>query len=511
MGAYSIGLTDAPVSLIVATLVFVGALLWPRLIKEVKLRHFPLVGEEHNRTKRVRNYFFSAATVYQEGYQKFKEKIHRLTTLSARLTGRLTDEVERAVKSELPQCDDWTPVKITDPLLNIVTIVSGLIFLGPDLCRQPEYIRAAVDYTIDITNAVGKLKEWPWWMRPIMSRIIPEVVRLGSYRKEMKVFLEPVIKERGRLKAAGEPLPDDTLQWLLNRAEAAGITDIADITHMQLLLTMAAIHTTTLTATRILYDLAAHPDAVEAIRKEIRAVLNDNGGVMTTKALFDMKLTDSVMRESQRLNPPFSDGFRRYTLKPITLKDGTYIPAHSYIEAANTPALQDPNHYPNPEEFDPYRFYKLRTTDVPDPIGYRNREQYQFVSVTKENMSFGFGRHACPGRFFAANEIKLILARLLLDYDVKMPEGVETPYKNLSIGVVNATDVTKEILLRRGVTSKLARRENSCLKEMQGLPVHNGVVVSALRAFLGVLSGFATLHLIRPQSSSGAVRMFINN
>lgn len=167
------------------------------------------------------------------------------------MTNRLTDEVERAVKAELPQCDEWTPVKITDPLLNIVTIVSGLIFLGPDLCRQPEYIRAAVDYTIDITNAVGKLKEWPWWMRPIVSRIIPEVVRLGSYRKEMKVFLEPVIQERRRLKAAAEPLPDDTLQWLLNRAEAAGITNTADITHMQLLLTMAAIHTTTLTATRM--------------------------------------------------------------------------------------------------------------------------------------------------------------------------------------------------------------------------------------------------------------------
>ena len=169
----------------------------------------------------------------------------------ARLTDRLTEEVDRTVKSELPPCDEWTPVKITEPLLNIVTIVSGLIFLGPDLSRKPEYIRAAVDYTIDITAAVGRLKEWPWWMRPIMSRIIPEVVRLRGYRQEMQVFLEPVIAERRQLKAAGEPLPDDTLQWLLNRAEAAGITDVADITHMQLLLTMAAIHTTTLTATRM--------------------------------------------------------------------------------------------------------------------------------------------------------------------------------------------------------------------------------------------------------------------
>ena len=153
--------------------------------------------------------------------------------------------------SELPPCEDWTPVNVTRPLLNIVAIVSGLIFLGPDLYRRPEYLHAAVDYTIDITAAVGRLKAWPWWMRPVMSRIVPEVVRLREHRREAAKFLGPVIDERRRLKAAGEQLPDDTLQWLLNRADDAGITDVADITHMQLLLTMAAIHTTTLTATRM--------------------------------------------------------------------------------------------------------------------------------------------------------------------------------------------------------------------------------------------------------------------
>ena len=71
------------------------------------------------------------------------------------------------------------------------------------------------------------------------------------------------------------------------------------------------------------------------------------------------------------------------------------------------------------------------------------------MSVTKENMSFGFGRHACPGRFFAANEMKLIMARLLLDYDIKMPPGVSEPYKNFSVGVVNGTDTTKEIMFRK--------------------------------------------------------------
>ncbi len=95
------------------------------------------------------------------------------------------------------------------------------------------------------------------------------------------------------------------------------------------------------------------------------------------------------------------------------------------------------------KEFNAYRFVKLRTTDAPDPMAYANREQYQFVSVTKENMSFGFGRHACPGRFFAANEIKLILSRIRLHYDMKLPENAGEDKRGL------VPDPNREILFRR--------------------------------------------------------------
>lgn len=64
-------------------------------------------------------------------------------------------------------------------------------------------------------------------------------------------------------------------------------------------------------------------------------------------------------------------------------------------------------------------------------------------------MSFGFGRHACPGRFFACNEIKLIVAQLLLEYDVKMPDGVEERYPSWTAGVIAGPDPSKTIMLRK--------------------------------------------------------------
>lgn len=45
------------------------------------------------------------------------------------------------------------------------------------------------------------------------------------------------------------------------------------------------------------------------------------------------------------------------------------------------------------------------------------------VSISPANMHFGFGRQACPGRFFAANTIKAIMSRIIMDYDLKFEDS----------------------------------------------------------------------------------------
>lgn len=62
-------------------------------------------------------------------------------------------------------------------------------------------------------------------------------------------------------------------------------------------------------------------------------------------------------------------------------------------------------------------------------------------------MGFGHGTHACPGRFFAANEVKIALIFTLLNYDWKLPEGVKPQISEF--GVALNTDVTVQILIRK--------------------------------------------------------------
>lgn len=76
----------------------------------------------------------------------------------------------------------------------------------------------------------------------------------------------------------------------------------------------------------------------------MRQVLAENGGVWTTKALQDLKLTDSFMKEAQRLNPAFLTAFLRATTVDITLSDGTFIPKDTFVCSPNT-VLRSPDLY----------------------------------------------------------------------------------------------------------------------------------------------------------------------
>ena len=57
----------------------------------------------------------------------------------------------------------------------------------------------------------------------------------------------------------------------------------------------------------------------------------------------------------------------------------------------------------------------------------RESHKHDFASVDGTNMNFGAGRYACPSRFFASMELKLLLAHLLLKLDFQFPLGANRP------------------------------------------------------------------------------------
>lgn len=110
---------------------------------------------------------------------------------------------------------------------------------------------------------------------------------------------------------------------------------------------------------------------------------------------------------------------RRINSEDIHFSDGTFVPKGSSI-AVSAQRMWDPEVYPKPEQWDGRRFLRMRET-----AGLENAAQ--LVTTSPEHMGFGHGKHACPGRFFASNEAKVILIYLLLKYDWRLPESAPTP------------------------------------------------------------------------------------
>lgn len=76
----------------------------------------------------------------------------------------------------------------------------------------------------------------------------------------------------------------------------------------------------------------------------------------------------------------------------------------------------DPEHFDDPETFNGLRFYRMRQSEG-------QASKHQLISVSKDDLAWGYGRHACPGRYMAEIAIKLMLAEVLLRYEIKNPEG----------------------------------------------------------------------------------------
>ncbi len=164
-----------------------------------------------------------------------------------RLNPSIAEEVEEALLLEMPPCEDWTPVNINEKLLRIVAMVSGRVFVGPELCRSEEYLDAAIHYTLDLMTAQRAVSSLAPWKRPFLGKRLPQVKKLDQRLAEATAFLRPVVEARQRLPV--EEQPDDMLQWLMSAQPKFGDHTAKKMAELQLGISFAAIHTTTLTST----------------------------------------------------------------------------------------------------------------------------------------------------------------------------------------------------------------------------------------------------------------------
>ncbi|PSN49030.1 hypothetical protein C0J52_09647 [Blattella germanica] len=107
----------------------------------------------------------------------------------------------------------------------------------------------------------------------------------------------------------------------------------------------------------VFYELALHPDIQVRLQEEVDEAMKDKGEEVAYEIVNNMTYLNMVLSETLRLHPPaasidrvcvkeyFMDVEPEIVLKP---KDSILIPIYGLH--------RDPDHFPNPESFDPERF-----------------------------------------------------------------------------------------------------------------------------------------------------------
>lgn len=185
-------------------------------------------------------------------------------------------------------------------LLQLIARVSSRVFVGPELCANENWLRISKEYAIYSFIAARTLRQWHFSLRPFVHWFLPECRKVRETLAEARKIITPVIEKRReanrQAREAGKTTSktSDTIGWMDEAAKGRPY----DAAIAQLGLSFAAIHTTTEMVSGLISDLCANPEYFGPLRAEIVSVLGDKG--WSKKALHDLKLLDSTMKESQR-------------------------------------------------------------------------------------------------------------------------------------------------------------------------------------------------------------------
>lgn len=379
-------------------------------------------------------------------------------------------EIPNTLEKVIGHHDAWTEVDLQSIMLQCVSRITSNVFLGSKFMEDPDWQYLNTEYVKDVNMAARRLNALPPFVRPFIHWFLPECRKIREEVKKARALIGPEVDRRmEELRKHGGPRRRvlDSVDWILASMKGRGKTQF-DIPVAEIALSMAAIHTTARTIVCFMRDLLAHPEYVQDLRDEYVAVLKEEGKI-DKKALLKMRKMDSVMRESMRMNPaslgkakpppplsqlstltsvvcrvltppiPVVANMPRIATKDVRFKDGTLIPKGAVSMMYPMP-LKNPDIYPEPEKFDGYRF--LRARQQPNA-----ENKYQSVTTGPDFTFFGHGSHACPGRFLATNEIKLLVGHFLLHYDWELPKNGEL-LPGLAMGTFLQPDPRQKALCR---------------------------------------------------------------
>uniref|UniRef100_A0A1B6EAW4 Cytochrome P450 n=1 Tax=Clastoptera arizonana TaxID=38151 RepID=A0A1B6EAW4_9HEMI len=301
---------------------------------------------------------------------------------------------------------------------NFRELVEGL--LKPSITQTFKIL--LILYASRLANLL-KIKQFPKRLQDAIVFIVRDSL---DYRKKNNVkrndFIQQLLNVRqqeleGNLKLNLEHEEDDLIdqmKYVPKEEEAETSEDKIFMTDMHitaqaLTFLLAGLETVSSTINFALFTLAENPDVQAKLHEEIDHVMKNHKNTWSYQAVKEMVYLEEILQESMRMYPQIPGIFRICTEdyqipdSDVVIKKGTrvIIPVGAI--------MNDPNNYDSPEVFDPSRF------------------QDNFFKPNGKFLPFGDGPRVCIAMRFVILEMKVCLAKIMAEFEVKTSDKMKTP------------------------------------------------------------------------------------
>ncbi|EFQ28426.1 cytochrome P450 [Colletotrichum graminicola M1.001] len=245
------------------------------------------------------------------------------------------------------------------------------------------------------------------WIGPLLNLTIPRNL-VTKLAENMTLTREKV---RKRLDL-GTRRPD-FMDAMIRKSETAGSSMTFDeLVSNSFILIGAGSETTATALSATTFFLATNPDCLEKLTNEVLSAFASENQI---NMLSVQKLTymSAVLNESMRLYPPAPGGQPRMVKEGGIDVLGEFIPEGTTIDIWQWAMYHNPDHWARVEEFIPERW-------LDDP---------RFVNdARKAFQPFSIGARNCIGKNLANSEVRLVLARLIWNFEIRPTEDIHKWY-----------------------------------------------------------------------------------
>ncbi|KAI1269481.1 cytochrome P450 [Xylariaceae sp. FL1019] len=270
-------------------------------------------------------------------------------------------------------------------------------------------------------NCLENVHYHPW------IEVILKTVRLGSFAVSLTyVGLSEVVQMLYRMNGSAikrtqgltrdlvvsrlsmDTPRNDLFEGLVRKREEWNLS-FEKLSSNAFLLVLAGSETTATTLSGATYLLLTHPEILEKLQVEVRSSFTESREI-TINTVSKLSYMLAILNEALRMYPPVTSGLVRKAPRGGATIAGHYVPEGTRFEIQQWAMNHSPENWAEPWAFRPERF--LGT----------NEEAMEAGNKLEALQAFSVGPRNCIGRNLAYAEMRIILARIIFDFDLVLSE-----------------------------------------------------------------------------------------